>query len=172
LLIPGIELSIETKKHVVVLNPGPDVESIHTFSALREHKEKNPECFIFAPHPFFSNSISLGSALLPHIQLFDAIESSWCYTKLIDFNKKAKRIAETHSLPYIATGDTHFLFLLPTTYIEIEANEKTIQEIFHAIRAGYFTNINPPKSFFTQIIPGSVPLILKAFLQRKKKPIQ
>jgi predicted metal-dependent phosphoesterase TrpH len=172
LLIPGIELSIEPKKHVVVLNPGPNVESIHTFAELAKYKTQYPDCFILAPHPFFPDSISLGSALEKHIKLFDAIENSWCYTKPFNFNTRARKIAEIHHLPFIATGDTHFLFLLSTSYAEIEVEEKTIQAIFESIRNGKFINTNPPKSFFRHILPGTLPLLFPWLLQRKQKPIQ
>lgn len=154
LLIPGIERTIE-KKHVLILNCGSDIMSVHTFQALTAYKQTHPEIFVIAPHPYWggSYSFSLSAKLEEHISLFDAVEQTWFYSLIYNPNKKASRVAQRHSLPLIATSDTHELQWLNTSYAEIEVKEKTIPAVLNAIRKENFKNVSSPRNLLFQMTP-------------------
>jgi predicted metal-dependent phosphoesterase TrpH len=139
LLIPGMELSIR-KKHVVVLNCSPEAENIKNFQDLANYKDKHPESLILAPHPFVFNPKSLNSKLLENIGLFDAVEMTLFSNKLFNFNKKAEKTTKKYGLPFIATSDTHFINDLERGYSLVEAEEKTIEAVFSAIKNKKFQN--------------------------------
>jgi len=153
LLISGVERDIEGR-HVVILNTDRSAEEISTLEELAHYRFSHPEAFIFAPHPYFPGDSSLMDLFEPHIDLFDAVESSWFYSKYFNpFNQKAERIARAHRLPIINTSDTHDLRWLDTNYILIDAEEKTPASLFKAIRAGRFRNVSTPRSFFREMLP-------------------
>lgn len=139
LLIPGIEANIE-KKHVVILNCDESINFIKTFKDLKVYKKKNPQIFVFAPHPFVLSSKSLGKKLLENIDLFDAIELSVFSNKIFNFNEKAVSVAEKYNKPLIATSDTHFLKDLGRGYVLIETQKKTAEAVFEAIKNKNFEN--------------------------------
>ena len=151
LLIPGVERNIE-KRHVVILNPDKDVEGVSTFRELKDYKKSRPEIFVLAPHPYFYGGFSLKEKLTEHIELFDAVEHSWFYSRAFNRNKKGEAAAEEHSLPFIATSDTHALELLDVSYSVIEAKEKTIPAIFEAIKNKNFTNVTSPRKFLKEMV--------------------
>jgi len=153
LLIPGVELTLEGR-HVLVLNPSPEIEDVKTLAELETYKRNRPDIFVIAPHPFLYGPSCLKDQLEPWIRLFDAIEHSWFYSKWFNRNKKAEQTAKKHRLPYIATSDTHVLDVLPTSYAVIDAKEKTIPSIFEAIRAGKFENVSPPQRFWRGMVLG------------------
>lgn len=150
LLIPGIERTIE-KAHVVILNCDGEAESLESFEELRRYKRARPDIFILAPHPYFPSSYSLGEKLNRNIDVFDAVEHSWFYSKHINFNKRAKRTAEEHRLPFIATSDTHDIRFLDSSYTEIEAMELTIPSLFGALRGGNFVNHSAPRKLWREM---------------------
>src|SRR5205823_3570457 len=90
LLIPGVEMTIEGK-HVLLYNADVTPERLRTFADLR--RLRRPEWLVVAPHPFFPASYSLRGRLLEEIDLFEAIELSHFYTRRIDFNRPAVRLA-------------------------------------------------------------------------------
>jgi len=151
LFIPGIEKTIQ-KKHVVILNASKEAENIKNFEDLAVYKKNNPHCFIMAPHPYFHGGSSLKKSLENNINLFDAIEFSWFYSKMFNCNKRAESIAKKYNLPLIATSDTHILPFINLSYSLIEAEEKNIAAIFEAIRKKRFININPPKKIWREMI--------------------
>ncbi|MFC1757004.1 PHP-associated domain-containing protein [Patescibacteria group bacterium] len=135
LLVPGIEAEIEGK-HVVVLGSNKDIEKVETFQDLNIYKNKNPNIFIIASHPFVPDrkQISLGKKLIENINLFDAIELSIFSNKIFNFNKKASNIAQKYNKPLIATSDVHCLKDLKRGYALVDAKEKTAEAVFDAIR--------------------------------------
>lgn len=141
LLISGLETEIE-KKHIVILGCGQDAEKIKTFQELKNYKEKNPQIFILAPHPFVPDlkRVSLGRKLEQNIELFDAIELTIFSNKIFNFNKKAAKVAKKYNKPLIATSDAHQLKDLDRGYALVNANEKTTGAIFEAIKKGQFEN--------------------------------
>lgn len=157
LLVPGIEVNVdETKqtrgRHVLIINAKREAESVRTFAELAEYKNSHPESFIIAPHPYFYGNFSLHEFLEKHIHLFDAIEHSWFYSRFWNRNIKGREIAEKYDLPFVATSDTHFFDFLNTDYAVIDAEEKTPEAIFDALRKKKFTNITSRKSFFKDMV--------------------
>jgi len=90
---------------------------------------------VAAPHPFFPGSICLRDRLLQEIDLFDAIEFSHFYTRRIDFNRPAVRLAKEAGLPLLGTSDSHVIRQFGTTYSLIEGSP-TVESVLGAIRKG------------------------------------
>ncbi len=139
LLVPGVEAMIE-KKEVIILNCDESINEIKTFNGLKVYREKNPDIFVFAPHPFVFHKKSLGRKLLENINLFDAVELSVFSNCIFNFNKKASEVAKKHNKPLMATSDTHFLEDIRRGYILADAKEKTAAAVFEAIKNKNFEN--------------------------------
>ncbi|MBD3360315.1 hypothetical protein GF366_00775, partial [Candidatus Peregrinibacteria bacterium] len=122
------------------------------FNALREYKKENPHIFIIAPHPYFYGFSPLKEKFEGNIDVFDAIEHSWFYTKIFNRNKKAQKMAKKYDLPLISTSDTHFLDFLNTDYAIIKAEEKTKDAIFEAVKKKRLENVTRPKVFFREFL--------------------
>ncbi len=176
LLVPGIESTIEGK-HVIILNPQQDVESVRTFGDLREYRKKHPEIFVIAPHPYYPHlrKYSLQSQLLKNIDLFDGIEYCHYYTRVFDrFNAMAKKVAVKYGKPIIGTSDSHHLFQLDKTYSMIDA-EKNVESIIMALRSNRIEIVSRPLSFFTYskaVVFIFFKFFIKRiiFLMRREKP--
>jgi len=132
LLVPGVEATIEGR-HVLIHNLDVAPERLRTFADLR--KLRAPEWLVVAPHPFFPASYALGDRLLEHLDLFDAIELSHFYTRRLNFNDRAVRLAATAGLPLLGTSDAHLVRQLGTTYSLVQARP-TLASVLDAIRAG------------------------------------
>ena len=131
LLIPGVELTLE-ESHVLVHNvTNEDVKNVRKIKDL--WKIKSPEILITAPHPFFPGKRAMKEKLLENINLFDAIEYSHFYFNMINFNKKAVKVASRFEKPLIGTSDAHFLMQTGYTYSLIDG-EKSVQGVIDAIR--------------------------------------
>jgi len=124
LLIPGMEARINKIKDILLLNPPLDLKNPKTFDELYKIKKKHTQTLIIAPHPNFLLPMAIGNKLLlKHIRLFDAIEYSGFYHKLINQNKRAKKIAEKHNKPVIANSDAHKLYQINTNFSLIDSNQ-------------------------------------------------
>ena len=132
LLIPAIEKLIEGK-HVLLVNVDWSVHAVETFQELRAWKGKNS--LIIAPHPYYPKGNCLRSALERNIDLFDAMEYSFFYSSIINFNERAREVAEKYKMPLVGTSDCHNLCDLGTTYTLVES-EKDANAILNAIRNG------------------------------------
>ncbi len=132
LLVPGVEMTIEGK-HVLLYNADVTPERIRTFADLR--RLRRPEWLVVAHHPFFPASYALRNRLLEEIDLFEAIEFSHFYTRRIDCNRSAVRLAKETGLPLVGTSDSHFVRQLGTTFSLIEG-EPTVASVLQAIRKG------------------------------------
>jgi len=158
LLIPGIEIGIERGKvskegyHLLILGCQKDAENIQTFDDVRKYKKKHPEIFIIAPHPFFPGSFSLKKELEKNIDIIDAIEQSWFYSKWFNKNKKAKKIAEKYKLPYISTSDTHFLDFMNRHFATLNTKEQTQEAVFEALRQKNFKNTTKANSLLKDLL--------------------
>ncbi len=147
LLIPGIEQNIE-KKHVVILNADQSAETLSTWNELTAWKMAHRESFVLAPHPYFYGNFSLKDNLEQNINLFDAIELSWFYSRFFNRNKMAEVVAKRYGKPFIATSDTHDLKFLDSSYAIVEAKAKTIPSIFESMRQNNFENFTFPYKMF------------------------
>ena len=157
LLLLGIELNMRKKikrNDLLVLNVDPKeakaVESINTFEKLSAYKSRHPEIFVLAPHPLADRRFSMGKKkFIKNMNLFDCVEHCWYYTRrLINPNKKTRKITSQYNKPFVATSDTHFLKYFNTDYILVEAERQEPASFFEAIRRGAFTNVTNPKKFY------------------------
>ena len=168
LLISGIEISISENnrggRHLIILNCDSSAEEIKTFKDLEKYKELNPNTFIVAPHPYFPVP-GLKQSLLEYtekyLHLFDAIEHSWFYSDTINKNIEAEKLARKNDLPFIATSDTHFINYLNTDYCLVESKEKTINDVFRAIKNKSFKNITRPKKIFSEMLFPQISFTIK-----------
>ncbi|MFA5047817.1 MAG: PHP domain-containing protein [Patescibacteria group bacterium] len=148
LLIPGVEASLR-KKHVLILNADKGADKVKSFKQLAGYKKKKPDILVIAAHPNFGFKVSMGIKLLKNnIDLFDAIENSWFYSRFFNLNKKVKKIAQKYNKPMIATADLHDLRYLNGDYAIISAPRMEIKDVLSAIKNGYFVNVTSPKNFF------------------------
>lgn len=146
LLIPGIEASIK-KKHVLILNVKKEAEQITTFQQLREYKNNHPEALIAAPHPFFPGNYCLKKDLIENIDLFDAIEYSFCYTSTKNFNDEAVKLAKRWKKPVIATADCHILKHLNIGYTFVDS-KKDPDSIIASIKQNKIENFTKATTYF------------------------
>jgi predicted metal-dependent phosphoesterase TrpH len=152
LLIPGIEIEIG-HKHVLIINAHKDAEKIIKIEDLANYRENHPESFIVAPHPFFPGKVAMGKKFLTkNLHLFDAIEYSYYVVPLLNFNKKAIRLAEKHDLPLIATSDCHVLKYLDQGYTNLKLPRKskpTTEAVLQALKQKNFTIKSRPIGYHT-----------------------
>jgi len=133
LLMPGCEKIIENCEVLVYNISKEDFRSLKTFDDLRRLRGKKRNVLVIAPHPYFILSKTLGKNLERNIDVFDAVEKSWFYCRLIDRNKKAEEVAEKHSKAFIATSDCHYIENFGKSYATIHS-QKDILSIVDAIR--------------------------------------
>ncbi len=131
-LIPGVEVNIG-RKHVLVVNAHEQILEARTFDDLR--RLRTPENLIIAPHPYFPGFASLMWQVRRNIDVFDAIEFSWFYHNLINFNMFAVRTAARYGLPLVCTSDCHHLEKFGSAYSLVDA-EKDRESIVEAVRRG------------------------------------
>ncbi|OGD19942.1 MAG: hypothetical protein A2W03_15800 [Candidatus Aminicenantes bacterium RBG_16_63_16] len=133
LLIPGIELTL-SNKHVIVINPPS--RPLSGISALEDlARVRGESSLVIAPHPFYPGLKCLWSKLVDHISLFDAIEFSFFYSRLINRNKPAVAVAKAARKPLVGSSDCHNIWQVGLTYSLVEA-EKNIPSIIAAVKAG------------------------------------
>ena len=148
LLIPGIEKTVE-KKHILLYNFKRDeVWKIRHFEDIK--KQKGKKQLVIAAHPFFPSKECIGRKIRKYAELFDGLEFCFMHSKLINFNKKAIRIAKKLGKPIIANSDTHFIEQLGENYTLIEA-EKNIDSVIKAIKQGKIQRKTNPLSFLASI---------------------
>lgn len=145
LLIPGIEQKIEGK-HVLLLNAFPATEKIHTFAELR--RAKTDGLFVVAPHPFFKASHCLGRKLYEHLELFDALEFSFFYSRFFNLNREVLKLHREQGLPLMGNSDCHLLKYFGVCHSIIEAEAHSAEAIFDAIRAQRVEVVSQPLPFF------------------------
>jgi|GEM_PF-847863 len=141
LLIPGIERKIEGK-HVLLLNAYAACESISTFEDLRRAKQDG--LFVIAPHPFFKAGTCLEGKLLDHLELFDAVEFAFFYSRWFNLNRQGVRVAKREGLPMVGNSDCHHLHYFGICHSIIDVQALTPQGVFDAIRAQRVEIVSQP----------------------------
>ncbi len=164
LLIPGVEATIEGK-HVLLYNIDVPPARIRTFADLR--RLRRPEWLVVAAHPFFPGPVCLRQRLLEELDLFDAVEFSHFYTRGINFNRLAVRLAREIGLPLLGTSDSHLLPQLGTTYSLIEG-EPTVPSVLAAIRKGDVRVVSRPLTPVEWVAIGAR-LFVGSHLERARK---
>jgi hypothetical protein len=148
-LIAGIERTVEGR-HVLLLNfPAEAVERVRSFEDVRRLKRCH-EGLVIAPHPYFPGPHSLFGALNRHADIFDAVEHNAMYTASIDFNRAARRWADSHGKPMVGNGDVHRIEQLGFTYSLVEA-ERNPSAICAAVAAGRVELVTRPLRLDTAI---------------------
>ncbi len=132
LLISGIEATIEGA-HVLVLNVTKG-DKVGSFDDLRRLKKKK-NVVVIAPHPYFPFGGCLKNKLVDNIDLFDAIEYSHFYAYLLNFNRKAMKVAMKYKKPIVGTSDCHRLFQIGYTYTQLDC-KKNLKSVLDAVRKG------------------------------------
>jgi predicted metal-dependent phosphoesterase TrpH len=132
-LLSGIERTI-ARRHVLLINFGPECASVRTFDELARLKARAAG-LVIAPHAFYPLASSLRHRLGSHASHFDAVELNSMYTRRIDFNRRAIAMAKTLNKPLVGNTDLHRLDQLGTTYSLVDADPEP-DAICDAIRAG------------------------------------
>lgn len=153
-LIPGVERTVEGC-HVLLLNFPQAAAGVRTFADVAALKSGCPDGIVIAPHPFFPHVSSLGSHLQAHAALFDAVEWSYFWTGVINFNTRAARWAEAHGRPVVGSSDLHDLRQLGRTYSLVFA-ERNAGAICRAIREGRVSlqTAPAPATELAQVVAG------------------
>ena len=172
-LIRGIESTIsetpeERGKHVLILGAQPDIEHVRTFDDLAEYKDQYPEIVIVAPHPYFDPFLSLQGLAEKHIDLFDAVEHSWFYSRWLNRNKKAIALAKAYQKPLIATSDTHFLDHLNEHFTYVDAPDRSESSILRSIKNGSVTIQTRPHKLFSEMLIPQLRFTLQNMLHKRK----
>jgi predicted metal-dependent phosphoesterase TrpH len=141
LLIPGVEAAIEGK-HTLLLDMPYSRLRVRNFKHVRALKKDGG--LVIAPHPFFPAPKCLNSKLRENVDLFDAIEHSHFYTRTLNFNQKAIEYSQRMAIPLVGTSDCHRIWQLGTTYTIVDAEQKTLESVFAAIRAGRVSVVTAP----------------------------
>ena len=137
-LIQAAEMRLEGAD-VVLLNVQPnEIENLRTFDDLRQLRARRGDSlFCFAPHPFFYLGASIGRRLLREVDCFDAIEICHFHKGLFDLNRRARRIAQAHNKPLLATSDAHRLQAFGGHYTSIpRPPESSVEAVLRALREG------------------------------------
>ena len=148
LLIQAAELRIEGAD-VVLLNLTPaEAATVRSFDDLRRLRAKRGDSLLtFAPHPFYRLGGSIGNRLEQHLDCFDAVEFCHFHVPILNPNVPAKRMAEKHGLPLLATSDAHRRKFFGQNYsllgLENSAGVPAIPDVFQAIRAGRIQRVSP-----------------------------
>ena len=141
-LLPGIERTIQGR-HVLLVNfPRAAAESVFTFRDLAWLKSRGSG-LVIAPHPFFPGGTCLRGQLDAHADLFDAVEWTYFWTRLIDFNAPAARWARARGKPIVGNSDMHDLRQLGRTHSLVDA-EPHAEAICEGVRQGRVQLVTEP----------------------------
>jgi hypothetical protein len=132
-LIPGMEVSTEGGRHVLAYNFRTGSEHLNTLAKIRERSRE--DTLAIAPHPYFPGRVCLRGLLEQHIDAFDAIENSGFHVPGIDFNRRARKMAQKHQKPVVGNGDVHQLWQLGKTFSWI-CSEPDLAPILRAVKRG------------------------------------
>jgi predicted metal-dependent phosphoesterase TrpH len=140
-LLRGIERTV-AGKHVLLVNFPAAVEQVQTFDDIAALKARS-NGIVIAPHPFFPAPSCVGSLLDRYVDLFDAVEWSYFWTRGLDFNTRAERWARRHGKATVGNSDLHDLRQLGRTYSQIAADADP-DAICEAIRRGQVSVVTTP----------------------------
>jgi len=144
-LLRGIERTI-ARRHVLLVNFPPECASVKTFEEIAALKARTSG-LVVAPHPFYPTISALGRQLDVYTGLFDAVEVNAMFTRLIDFNSRARSWAREHGKPLVGNTDLHLLEQMGTTYSLVDAPPDP-DAICQAIREGRVEVRSQPLSTF------------------------
>lgn len=160
ILLPGIELEINGKD-ILAINIDKKIENIRSFKELEVYKKSHTDCLVIAAHPFFIFGSLMKRKLIKNIDIFDAIEHSFFYSKSINLNKPAAKIAKKYNKPIISTSDCHLLEHLDIGYTLVNS-KKEISSLIKAIKNKQIKIHSTPLTIF-----GMIKIFLKMLWQTK-----
>ena len=141
-IIPGVERTIRGR-HVLLLNYAPSaVERVRSLDDLAPLKASG-DGLVIAPHPFFPGGTCLGPVLDDYVDVFDAIEWSYFWTRGLNFNARGASWARAHDKPIVGNSDLHDLRPLGRTYSLVDASPEA-SAICAAVRAGRVQLVTTP----------------------------
>ncbi len=132
-LIPGMEVTVERGRHVLVYNFRTAAENLNTLEKIRARS--GPDTLVIAPHPYFPDRSCLRGMLRRNPDAVDAVEYSGFRVGGLAFNRRAVRLAEETLKPLVGCGDVHFLWQLGRTFAWVYS-EPAVHSVLHAIRRG------------------------------------
>ncbi len=132
-LIPGMEVSVEGRRHVLAYNFRTGPENLSSFRKIRERARE--DTMVVAAHPYFPGRICMRDLLEENLDLFDAIEYSGFHVPGIDFNRRAGDLSRRFGKPLIGNGDVHLLWQLDRTFTWIYSRPEVVS-ILNAVKLG------------------------------------
>jgi hypothetical protein len=145
ILIPGMEVTAEKTRHVLVYNFRTSAENLDTLQKIRERSGK--DTLVIAPHAFFPNRSCLRGMLPENLDVFDAIEYSGFQVRGLNFNRRSTRVAREAGKPLVGSGDIHFLWQLGRTFTRVYS-EPDVPSVLGAIKRGFVRIDVSPLSWF------------------------
>jgi predicted metal-dependent phosphoesterase TrpH len=133
-LIPGMEVTAEKTRHVLVYNFHTCPEDLNTLKKIRARSGK--DTLVIAPHAFFPERSCLRGLLPKNLDVFDAIEYSGFHVRGLNFNRRSARLAGETGKSLVGSGDIHFLWQLGRTYTRVYS-EPDVQSVLHSIKQGF-----------------------------------
>jgi predicted metal-dependent phosphoesterase TrpH len=134
LLLPGAEITADGC-HILIIRPGVPISPQRRYALSDLPRLRTPGSLLIAPHPYFIIFQSLGRRVEGLLPRFDAIEIGSYHNRLIDFNRRARRLAARTGWPLVGTSDCHTLTQFGRTYSLVDA-DKTADSIIAAVKAG------------------------------------
>jgi predicted metal-dependent phosphoesterase TrpH len=146
LLISGAELYLDGSEVVVLNITEEQAKKLRTMKDLRKLREElGGQVLTMAPHPYYGLRQCAGPKVEAEPELFDTLEYCHFYTSWWNPNLKARSTAERLNKPMLACSDTHILkWMDGHHHTMIDAQNKTPEAIFHAIREGKVENVTRP----------------------------
>jgi predicted metal-dependent phosphoesterase TrpH len=152
-LIPGIERTIQGR-HLLLINFPPAAESVKSFADIALLKSRT-NGIVIAPHPFFPHPTSLQEHMASHVDLFDAVEWSYFWTRGMNFNAKAARWAASHGKTLVGNSDLHDMRQFGRT-CSLVFGERSADGVCHALREGRVSvqTTPAPKFELARVVTG------------------
>jgi predicted metal-dependent phosphoesterase TrpH len=152
-LIPGIERTIQGR-HVLLINFPPAVESVKSFADIALLKSRT-NGVVIAPHPFFPHPTSLQEHMASHVDLFDAVEWSYFWTRGMNFNARAAKWAASHGKTLVGNSDLHDMRQFGRT-CSLVFGERSADGVCHALREGRVSvqTTPAPKFELARVVTG------------------
>ncbi len=142
-LIPGMEVTAETARHVLVYNFQTGCENLNRLEKIWTRKRE--DTLVVAPHSFYPARSCLRNLLESNVDLFDALEVSGFHTRHLDFNGRVKAIAGKYRKPLVGNGDVHRLWQLGHTFTWIYSSPGVLP-VLDAIKHGRVRVVSSPLS--------------------------
>jgi predicted metal-dependent phosphoesterase TrpH len=132
-LIPGMEVTAEETRQVLVYNFHTGAENLNTLEKIRARSRN--DTLVVAPHPYYPGRSCLRGLLEKNLGLFDAIEYSGFQVSGLNFNRKGVNLSARTQKPIVGNSDAHYLWQLNRTYTWIYA-EPHMESILDSIKGG------------------------------------